>query len=507
MNKHIEAMALLHGHLELFSEECLKVKPKSGQRLIPFEFNAAQRFIHAKIEEQRQKTGGMVRAIILKGRQQGVSTYTAARFYHRTAMNRNIATFIVAHEAAATSNLFGLVKRYHDNNPLAPATGATNARELVFSRLGSEYKLATAGTKDVGRSATVQLCHASEFAFWDNAELHIAGLGQTIADEPGTEVIIESTANGQGNTYHEYWQKAESGENGYIPIFVPWTWQPEYTDAVTPDFQPTSEEAKLMDVYKLTPGQVLWRRRKIAGFGRGREWLFRQEYPLFPAEAFVTATEDPFISPDDVMAAVNSSYMDKAGPLVIGVDPAEMGGDRTVICFRRGRVAPRFEKYTKRTTMEIAGIVAKTIKERDPDAVFIDKIGIGAGIVDRLKELGFDRVFGVNSGMTATDNVTYANKRAEMWGRIREWLMDGPVRLPNEPELISDLCAPKYRYDSKGRYLIEKKEDMKARKVRSPDYADALGLTFSEMVQGRGLDRNDIAIHDDYAGPASSAGY
>ena len=850
----------LREDLPLFAETSLKIIPKDGGTPIPFEMNRAQLYVHDRIEKQLRETG-MVRAIVLKGRQQGISTYSAARFYQKTSMQPGRRASIIAHEQKASTNLFNLVKRYHDNNPIKPHTGASNEKSLIFDRIDSGYSVMTAGADDVGRSNTFQLGHFSEFAFWPNAAMHMAGLGQTIADLPGTEIIVESTANGVGNSFHQIWQKAESGENGYIAIFVPWYWQEEYRAPVPDGFAPSNEEITLKDTYGLDDQQLVWRRKKIASFEKGKEWLFRQEYPMCiaagervgtqrglipiedvlpgdvchsglvsiakktgvkqvfkittslgysvvatadhrikidddedgfveaassvgqriklaapllaekefsatwrplpsvessiritpdigrlfgyfmgdgsyhettlsivnnardtgviedverliesfvgrpaqrrttgtkkgcievrigcaylkevfgslgmisrgdkvkrvvcvpeaifrspkpvvkeflrglfeadgfsdyacarivlfskyrkfledvqrlllafgitsrlstskrrtgdhsyiandlvlradearafaaqigfvsehkqsrcnkwiesknigrkpgqmvladevvsveevgeadvydltvpessrfdasgivvhncPAEAFISATEDPYINPDLVMSAVNSGYLDKAGPLIIGVDPAEFGPDRTVICFRRGRVAPRFECYKGKDTMEVAGIVANIINKHDPDAVFVDAVGIGAGVRDRLRELGFDRVFGVKSGMTATDDDQYANKRAEMWGRLREWLEDSPARLPNEPELLSDLSSPKYLFDSKGRLLIEKKADMKKRGIRSPDYADALCLTFAEPVAIRSMSHIQGPGARSYS-PASSVGY
>ena len=118
----------------------------------------------------------------------------------------------------ASDNLFEMVRRYHKANPLRPSIQASNAKELKFGAPGSGYRVSTAGTKDTGRGGTFQLAHASEYGFWPNADGHSAGLAQTVADLPGTEIIKESTANGVGNAFHIEWQQAESGEGDYIPI-------------------------------------------------------------------------------------------------------------------------------------------------------------------------------------------------------------------------------------------------------------------------------------------------
>jgi hypothetical protein len=495
-------LTALQANIALHCETCLYILDKKGNRL-PLSFNRAQRYIHMRIEEQRERTG-KVRVIILKGRQQGASTYIGARFYCITSINPGQNAFIIAHEQKATDNLFKMVKRYHEHNALGPSTSATNAKELIFGELDGGYKLATAGSKDVGRSNTAQLAHLSEFAFWDNAVMHMAGLGNTIAELPGTEIVIESTANGIGGMFHEMWQDAEAGRGEYIAIFVPWFWEDEYRAVEPPDFTLSNDDIRYMETYGLDRAQMAWRYNKLVVYGKGREWVFDQEYPATPALAFRSATADPLISPTTVMAAVNSSYRERGGAFVIGCDPAEYGDDRTAIAFRHGRVVYRIEYHEKKGPMEVAGILAQYWQTFQPDAIFVDKIGIGSGIVDRLRELHIP-VIGVNSAERAQDPERYANKRAEIWYRYKEWLEDGPNRLPNDAALIADSSAPGYKTSSNGARLIESKKDMKKRGIRSPDGGDAIAMTFAEPVVPRALrdERGAGRAHE----AASSAGY
>ena len=186
--------------IDLFASECLVVAPKAPGPNIPLNFNSAQMFVHQRLEDQIAHAG-WVRALVLKGRQQGISTYVAARYYHKTSMNKGHRALIIAHEQQASDNLFEMVRRYHKANPLRPSIQASNAKELKFGALGSGYRVSTAGTKDTGRGGTFQLAHASEYGFWPNADGHSAGLAQTVADLPGTEIIKESTANGVGNAF------------------------------------------------------------------------------------------------------------------------------------------------------------------------------------------------------------------------------------------------------------------------------------------------------------------
>src|SRR5436190_2503393 len=221
-DRHRAIRLKLRNDLPHYAFNCLKIRTKAGA-ICSLAFNRAQRFIHQRLEAQRAQTG-KVRALILKGRQQGCSTYVGARFYHRATHSKGLRSFILTHEDAATQNLFEMVNRFHEHCPadVRPSTGAANAKELNFDLLDSGYKIGTAGTKGVGRSSTIQLFHGSEVAFWPHAETHAAGILQAVPDEPGTECILESTANGIGNFFHQTWREAESGTNEYIAIFVPW---------------------------------------------------------------------------------------------------------------------------------------------------------------------------------------------------------------------------------------------------------------------------------------------
>lgn len=468
-----------------YASKCLKIRTKEGS-IEPFLLNKAQQYIHEQLEAQRQKTG-RVRAIILKGRQQGCSTYVEGRYYWQVTHRKGVRAFILTHDAEATNNLFDMALRYHENchQLVRPEIGASNAKELYFSGLDSGYKIGTAGNKGVGRSSTIQYLHGSEVAFWPNAAEHAKGILQAVPDLPNTEIILESTANGLGNYYHEQWQKAETGDSEFIAIFVPWFWQAEYRKQLDTKTALTETEQELKQQFKLDDEQLAWRRSKIielSASGADGEKAFKQEYPCTSAEAFQTTGEDSFISPDLVMRA-RKSTAEEHGSLVIGVDPARFGDDRTSIVRRRGRVAYKLESYTKKDTMEVAGIVHLIIKQEKPTKVFIDVGGLGAGVVDRLREMGYEKIIvAVNSGEKALDQNKYFNKRAEMWGEMKGWLSDAPCQIPDSDTLHADLCAPSYKFDSNTRVQLEKKEDIKKRGLRSPDEGDALALTFAYPV-------------------------
>lgn len=476
----------LRDDFEHYAAKCLKITTKTGS-LESFIFNKVQKYANLMLDKQLNELG-YVRALFLKGRQQGISTMVGGRFYHKTTHLTGIKAFILTHLDEATSNLYAMTQRYYENTPplVKPEISASNAKELIFGKLQSGYKLGTAKNKAVGRSSTIHLLHGSEVAFWENAAEHAKGILQAVPGAPGTEIILESTANGVGNFFHEMWQKAEAGLSDYIAIFIPWFWQEEYRREVPSDFEPTEEEVELKALYNLSDEQIYWRRFKIIELtvrGEDGEKAFRQEYPCNANEAFQITGEDSYISSDIVMKS-RKTKAEIFGPLLIGCDPARFGDDRTSIICRQGRVAFNLKSYTKKSTMEIVGILSQMINELKPVKVFIDIGGIGAGIVDRLNELyqGNDFIVGVNAGSCALNTKIYSNKRAEMWALTKNWLLDEPCQIPDSDTLHADLCGIKYTIDSNSRLVMEKKETMKKRGLRSPDEAEALINTFALPV-------------------------
>ena len=199
---------------------------------------------------------------------------------------------------------------------------------------------------------------------------------------------------------------------------------------------------------------------------------------------FPSAGDDQFIPVylvDD--ATQRPRYKDASAPIIIGVDPARFGADATVIAVRQGRDLNVIKRYRGDDTMEIVGRVIEAIEEFNPTLVVIDEGGLGAGIVDRLKEQRYKQVKGVNFGNKSTKPIMYGNKRAEMWGNMREWLKTASV--PTDKLLKSDLTSPKVKPDSKGTIFLEGKKEMKARGLASPDAADAIAVTFAYPVGNR----------------------
>lgn len=222
-----------------------------------------------------------------------------------------------------------------------------------------------------------------------------------------------------------------------------------------------------------------WAREQIEKYGVDNPWVLVNVFGKFPP-----GQADSLISLEDAQNAsrrllLESEYQQDVK--VMGVDVARFGDDRTVITLRHGRVAFRQRVLRNVDLMTLASNVAVLLDKHQPDACFVDATGVGAGLVDRLIQLGYS-VIGIESAGKSTSE-RYANKRAEMWGRMAEWVKSGC--LPDDSELVNELSAPTYHFDNRGRLLLEKKDDLKARGQPSPDKADSLALTFAQPVASK----------------------
>ena len=201
---------------------------------------------------------------------------------------------------------------------------------------------------------------------------------------------------------------------------------------------------------------------------------------------FPRAGSCQLIASDLVEAAFGRSLRPEVfnhAPKVLGVDVARFGEDQSVICLRQGLACLKLSKHRGLDLMTLAGLVAQEIEREAPDAVFVDQGGLGAGVVDRLRQLKYRNIIGVDFGGAPLNRDLYLNKRTEMWCGLRDWLAQ-EVAMPPDEELRSDLVTPEYGFTGdKGQIALEKKQDMKKRGQASPDCGDALALTFAAPVR------------------------
>jgi len=485
-SKRLETFTRLRSDLPFYAKHCLKLRDKGG-KLIPFVFNKAQTYLHARLEEQLRKTG-RVRAVLVKGRQMGCSSYVGARYFHKATLKKGTNVFIMAHISDSTRHLFKMIGAFYDGvpEPMKPPVKVSNQRNLEFEGMGSEYSIGTAGSADVGRSMTLQLLHGSEVAFWPNTDELMGGLLQGVADLPGTEVIFESTANGLSNMFHSLTMAGLRPGSDFTTIFLPWYWSNEYQSPTPPNFCPTEDETKLMDTFGLSAEQIYWRRKKINDSFGGKEWTFQREFPCTLSEAFITSGESLY-SGELIQKARQNETPDPSAPLILGVDPARSGDD-TAFCWRRGREAVKLKTYNDMDEMKIVQLVATELDKGQVQMCFVD-VGLGYGVVDRLRELGYGKwVRGVHFGESATESDIYLNKRTEMYDEARKWFEDGGANIPDDDAFATGLLSIPPLVTTVGRSVLslpskEKiKENMSAEQKQFLNLTDSFVLTFAYPV-------------------------
>ena len=194
------------------------------------------------------------------------------------------------------------------------------------------------------------------------------------------------------------------------------------------------------------------------------------------------------IDAQTIRKVTETELYNSSSPLIIGIDVARFGDDKSVFCFRRGRLCSEFKCFDKFDNVAVANQATHYIREYKPARVFIDAGGVGGGVVDILNDRGFKKIVrAVMFGAKALADDRYHNRRAEMWDELRQWLQSVPaVKIPADENLCTELAAVNKKYDSRGRLQLEEKDEIKRRLGRSPDMADALALTFAEPVYDRG---------------------
>lgn len=342
---------------------------------------------------------------------------------------------------------------------------------------------------DHNYQTSVGVVSNSEVAFWPNARTHARGVMQAVPKKSG-EVFLESTSDGEGNYFYEVWRDAVMGKNDFVPVFIPWLWQDEYVSDVTnlirsDDEKEYCEIAKEEYGLEVTDEQLQFRREKISELG-GVE-AFRREYPLTAEEAFSNAGVNQLLPVDKIRAALSTKLTSApVGASILGVDVARYGDDRSVWTHRIGRYMKVLKVVEKATLTEVTGITKMILDSWDYQACFID-MGMGAGVVDMLHEMGYSMVEGVNFGGEPFNKDLYPNKRNEMFGEFIEWLNDEPVCIDVETQdekdaIVMESAAIQYKFDSKSRKVMESKDDMKKRIGISNDVTDSMALTFTRPV-------------------------
>ncbi len=213
-------------------------------------------------------------------------------------------------------------------------------------------------------------------------------------------------------------------------------------------------------------------------------------------------TEEDTVIPMHLCESAKVRDVKAFGAPIWGVDVARFGSDRTVLVKRVENATLEMHKaWHGQDTMQTAGRVyaewLNTPVEDRPKVIFVDVIGIGAGVCDRLLELQLP-VVGVNVAESASADDKYLRQRDELWFRARHWLEKKNCKLFEDDVLIAELCLPRFTYQSNGKIKVESKDDMKKRVPRSPDVADAFCLTFGDAAQHMYQSSYEPAYYEDF---------
>ena len=374
-----------------WAPEILKIVPKARRRgLIPLDPKPGQVRLERVLQEQRSE-GKAQRAIILKARQMGMSTWVQGKLVTASTQLRHVNSLTVVHEDDAVRKMYRIGERMYLNLPdeIRPERRAFKSGEYMhFGDRGdafsiwpdSLYELNTAGAKESGRAGTYHRAHLSEFAFWPFPEDKFVAVMQGMTDDPDSLVVIESTPNGH-NLYKQLWDEAVDGTNEFAPVFLPWWLEEEYSlefmnEAERKDFRPgdteqspwAEEELDLLDpgpvdvlsgeFHPLTLEQLKWRRWAIANKTGGRLDKFHQEYPTSPEQAFLSSGAKVFepILVSKVIASAEQTdpRLGEGGPIRGRFEAGRM----ELVAGRHGRVERPEEPIFKPARLLLPGETA-----------------------------------------------------------------------------------------------------------------------------------------------------
>ena len=302
------------------------------------------------------------------------------------------------------------------------------------------------------------------------------------------KLLLIGNPHGLAGTFYDAFHK---NRKGYHTVHISAFDTPAFTEAgITanniadmeyPD--PVDEETADNEQPHPTPHKIplglstpLWALSTFNEYGPQSSVFQTRVLGDFPSQA-----NDTLIALRDIESAVKRPHVvqpdDKP---IVGLDIARFGDDKTVIIVREGIRVLHIEELRKSDLVNTTGRVITVADEFKVRHVMIDEVGIGAGVLDTLKQ---DKKFittGINGGSRSDDPNKYGNLRAQIFDGLRQRFADGQISIPNDPELISQLASLTYRYNARGQLLLESKEIIKGHGRQSPDKADALAYAFAE---------------------------
>ena len=485
----------------------MTVRTKEGT-LTRLRLNRAQQRIHEVAERQRARLG-RVRIAVLKARQQGSSTYFAARlFWHAYLSLNGIQSMSFSLSDEATVRLANMVRLMHGSFPevLRWPLMRLNDHEIGFGKSNIQFWTGGKSAGDRSRGSTLSIAWLSEVQFLESAQDLLLAIIPAVPKVDGTEIYCESTARGgPSGPWYNFWVGAKEGNDDFTTVFLPWYLSDEYRQPVPEGFSLSNErpsggafpsEVEYAEMHGLDHEQMMFRRKQIEGMslmGGNGALAFTWEYPATEEEAFVGGVSDSFIGAAEVERArlrtmVHADYRQLGS--IWGLDVAPPHGEAaTALVKRRGPDCYSIERVRGLRLDEQIGWLVGQIQAEGPALVNVDASeSYGQVLAERLRTYGGigNLVRSVQFGGRPDAPERFANKRAEMWYRGAQWLL-GDVSIPNEvpiagqPSLASEILSPRLK-TTELKIQLESKDQMKARGVISLDGADAWALTFAQLV-------------------------
>lgn len=437
--EQFDALLETMGDAELFMERILKIQNKRGE-LVSLLPNRSQLKLAAEIKRQ-EELGIPVRVIILKARQEGITTFVSGRYYWCAATSENTNVGIIAHVEKASTGVLDKMKLFYDESPsiYKPMKKSCNAKQLLFENpstnekakerdpgLRSKILIESAMNKNAFRSYTIHYLHLSELAFYPYATETLTSALQAVPHEPRTAVIVESTANGVGGVFYDMWNSAVAGESEFVPLFFPWFDHDEYALPVPDDFKICEEELELKAKYGISDEQLVWRRWCITANCNSDIDQFRQEYPSEPREAFL-ASGRPVFDVDMIDIALKAAkdapfcgsvYKDdkkgmsfrteygaplkiwekptKGEHYILGVDSSagDKGGDPACIAIYHHETVTQVAEWHGFVPPERLGQISVDLAKYYNDGFIMPEANNhGVSVIDAIKNTGYRRLF------------------------------------------------------------------------------------------------------------------
>ena len=431
-----------------YIEHALYIKTKD-QQIKSLWMNDAQQIIYGKIQAL-EKDDKPIRIIILKARQEGVSTLCEAILFEKAARHENVNSLIIAHEPESTEEIFAMSKRFYDMLPewMKPMRRYDNKKQMVFENPNEKARgnlpgkrsrmiIATADKARIGRGMTLHCFHGSEVAFWKKAKELMLSVMQAIPDLPNTMVFLESTANGfggDGEYFYNIVHDAIAGKNDFELIFLPWHLMPEYSMRFSGEEEKT-KFAETLDAYEkdiqkrftLTLKQLNWRRWAIKNKCGGDTDKFKQEYPITIEEAFVASANT--VIPKQHIEAQRKFIREPIDKLdgdvliyehvkkhyySLGGDPSEGAGQDDSAFTVIDRMTGREVAHLANNRIPPDLFAKKMVKTAEyfGNAIIVPEInGHGIAVLNELQKLGYPNIF----------RQRYYDHASKQWTRRLGW--------------------------------------------------------------------------------------